>query len=186
VAKGAGLADLVATAERAADAAGAVLRRYFRTGLAAERKRDLSPVTQADREAEQAMRDVLDQAYPEHDVLGEEAGLSGAGSRYRWVLDPIDGTRAFITGRPVFGTLVALLDGAEPVLGVINQPITGERWVGCAGQTTRFAGGAGVVGTRRGRALEECELSCTSPAMFGTDEAQRWGRLAGRVGRAGA
>jgi histidinol phosphatase-like enzyme (inositol monophosphatase family) len=176
-------ADWVSAAERAADAAGVVLRPYFRTGLDTALKADLSPVTRADREAEQAMRTVLAQAHPDHQVLGEEGGLHGAASRYRWALDPIDGTRAFITGRPVFGTLVALLDDGAPVVGVIDQPVTGERWVGCMGQPTRFTGGFGRIGTRRGRMLGDCELSCTSPAMFDEDEARRWHGLGTHVRR---
>jgi len=182
------VARFLPAAERAADAAGAVLRRWFRAGLTAELKADLSPVTRADRDAEQAMRDVLTQAHPDHEVLGEEAGLGetapGASpSRYRWVLDPIDGTRAFITGRPVFGTLVALLDGAAPVLGVIDQPITGERWVGCIDQPTRFTGAFGAPGTRRGRPLAACELSCTSPHMFNPAEHCRFQSLTAQTGR---
>ncbi len=178
------LAGFVNAAERAADAAGLVLRRYFRAGVAAELKGDLSPVTLADRAAERVMRDLLAAAYPDHAILGEEDGLSGAGARYQWTLDPIDGTRAFITGRPVFGTLVALLDGALPLLGVIDQPVTGERWVGCAGQRTGFSGVYGQVGTRVGRTLAACELSCTSPGMFTPTQASRWQGLAARVARA--
>ena len=107
---------LIAAAEAAADVAGAVVRPFFRAGLGADQKADRSPVTIADRTAEQAMRAVLTERFPDHGVLGEEFGLDRPEARLRWVLDPIDGTRAFITGRPTFGTLVALLDGehADP------------------------------------------------------------------------
>ena len=113
---------LIAAAEAAADVAGAVVRPFFRAGVAADLKSDRSPVTIADRTAEQAMRAVLAERFPEHGILGEEFGLDRPDARLRWVLDPIDGTRAFISGRPTFGTLIALLDGDTPILGVIDQP----------------------------------------------------------------
>ena len=99
----------VAAAEEAADLAGIVIRPYFRAPIDADRKADESPVTIADRAAEQTMRSFLSRVFPEHGLLGEEYGLERENAAYRWVLDPIDGTRAFITGRPAFGTLLALL-----------------------------------------------------------------------------
>ncbi len=173
----------LAAAEAAADAAGEVIRPFFRAGLAVEAKGDLSPVTIADRSSEQAMRAVLSGRFPDHDILGEESGLHGPSSCFCWVLDPIDGTRAFITGRPTFGTLIALLDGDTPVLGVIDQPITGERWVGAAGRPTRFRGGlGGAAGCRPCPSLADAELSCTTPEMFGAHR-PAWERLAGSVRR---
>ncbi len=100
---------MIAVAEAAADAAGSVIRLHFRARLAVERKSDASPVTIADRAAERAMRSVLAERFPDHGILGEEFGLERPQARLRWVLDPIDGTRAFITGRPLFGTLIGLL-----------------------------------------------------------------------------
>ena len=129
------------------------------------------------------MRTVLADRFPGHAILGEEAGEDRAGSRWRWVLDPIDGTRAFITGRPQFGTLVALLDGDTPVLGLIDQPITGERWLGVAGRPTVFQGAYGHAGCRTCPALADAELSCTSPAIFQPTEQPRWQRLAAAVSR---
>jgi myo-inositol-1(or 4)-monophosphatase len=130
------------------------------------------------------MRAVLAERFPEHGILGEEFGLDRPEARLRWVLDPIDGTRAFITGRPIFGTLIGLLDGEQPVLGVIDQPITGERWVGVAGQATRFrAPFGGRPGCRACPELGRAELSCTSPAMLDAEETWRWRRLADQVGR---
>jgi len=169
--------SLLAGAEAAADVAGAVIRPLFRNRLAADLKGDLSPVTLADRTAEQAMRAVLGQRFPGHGILGEEFGLDHPASALRWVLDPIDGTRAFITGRPVFGTLIGLLDGEEPILGVIDQCVTGERWIGAAGRATRFRSPfGGVAGCRACPTLAEAELSCTSPEMFGAD-LPAWERL---------
>jgi histidinol phosphatase-like enzyme (inositol monophosphatase family) len=175
--------QLIAAAEAAADVAGAVVRPFFRAGVAADLKSDRSPVTIADRSAEQAMRAVLTERFPDHGILGEEFGLDRPDARLRWVLDPIDGTRAFITGRLTFGILIALLDGDTPVLGVIDQPVTGERWVGATGRATTFRGPyGGRAGCRQCRSLADAELSCTSPEMLGADQ-PRWQRLAGAVRR---
>jgi myo-inositol-1(or 4)-monophosphatase len=175
---------LIAAAEAAADVAGAVVRPFFRAGLGADLKADRSPVTIADRTAEQAMRAVLSERFPDHGVLGEEFGLDRPESRMRWVLDPIDGTRAFITGRPTFGTLIALLDGDRPILGVIDQPVTRERWVGAVGRRTRFSGTlGGSAGCRPCAALAGAELSCTSAEMMAGDAWPRWQRLAAAVRR---
>ncbi len=163
--------------------AGGVIRPWFRAGAAAELKGDDSPVTVADREAEAAMRAVLAEHFPSHGILGEEGGEERPGERFRWVLDPIDGTRAFITGRPQFGTLVALLDGDTPVLGLIDQPITGERWLGVVGRPTVFRGAYGRAGCRPCTSLAAAELSCTSPAIFRPEERACWDRLAGQVRR---
>ena len=176
------LAVLAAVAEAAADVAGAVIRPLFRADLTAELKGDASPVTIADRAAEQAMRAVLAERTPEAGVLGEEFGLDRPGADLRWVLDPIDGTRAFITGRPLFGTLIALLEEGAPVLGVIDQPVTGERWVGMVGERTRFRGPAGRAGTRCCASLDAAELSSTSPEMLG-EALPRFQRLAARARR---
>ena len=172
------LDGLIAAAEAAADAAGAVIRPLFRVGLAAEAKGDDSPVTIADRNAEQAMRTVLEKRFPEHGILGEELGSQQSTAGLCWVLDPIDGTRAFITGRPVFGTLVALLRDGRPILGIIDQPVTGERWIGAVGRRTEFRGRfGGRVGCRPCPGLNQAELSLTSPDILGSDDKVRWERL---------
>lgn len=163
-------------AEAAADVAGAVIRPFFRAGVAADLKSDESPVTIADRSAELALRGVLSQRFPDHTVSGEEFPPHNPGARYRWVLDPIDGTRAFITGRPQFGTLIALLDGQTPILGIIDQPITGERWIGAVGRPTVFRGAYGNAGCRPCPALAQAELSATSPQVFEADM-PRWENL---------
>ncbi len=130
------------------------------------------------------MRAVLSERLPDHGILGEEFGLERPDARYRWVLDPIDGTRAFITGRPTFGILVALLCGDEPILGVIDQPVTGERWIGAKGRTTVFRGSmGGRLGCRPCPSLAHAELSCTSPEMLSASDTPRWQHLAARVRR---
>jgi myo-inositol-1(or 4)-monophosphatase len=175
---------LIAAAERAADAAGAVIRPFFRAGMTADLKSDDSPVTVADRAAEQAMRAVLAEAYPGYGVIGEEFGRESAEAGLCWVLDPIDGTRAFITGRPVFGTLVALLQHGEPILGVIDQPVTGERWIGARGMPTRFRGTfGGRAGCRPCPDLAQAELSCTSTEVFEPGDMGAWERLRKSVRR---
>jgi len=159
------------------------VRPFFRAGVAADVKSDRSPVTIADRSAEQAMRAVLAERFPDHGIQGEEFGVDRPEARLRWVLDPIDGTRAFITGRPTFGVLVALLDGDQPIVGVIDQPVTGERWVGALGERTVYRGAlGGRVGCRPCPTLSQAELSCTSPEMM-RDATLAWERLAGAVGR---
>jgi myo-inositol-1(or 4)-monophosphatase len=174
---------LIAAAEAAVDAAGAVVRPFFRTRLTADLKTDRSPVTIADRTAERVMRAVLHERFPDHGLLGEEFGLERPDAKFRWVLDPIDGTRAFITGRPTFGILVALLDEERPVLGVIDQPVARERWIGAAGRPTIFRGPiGGRAGCRACPSVADAELSCTSPEMLGSDM-PRWQRLAAAVRR---
>jgi histidinol phosphatase-like enzyme (inositol monophosphatase family) len=174
---------LIAGAGAAADVAGAVIRPYFRAGTSVDEKTDRTPVTVADRTAEQAMRAVLAERFPDHGVLGEEFGLDRPEAALRWVLDPIDGTRAFITGRPTFGTLIALFREGRPIVGIIDQPVTGERWIGVIGRPTTFHGPfGGRAGCRPCPSLADAELSCTSPEMFGPDT-PRWERLRQSVRR---
>jgi histidinol phosphatase-like enzyme (inositol monophosphatase family) len=174
---------LVATASAAADLAGATIRPFFRSGIVTDQKADQSPVTIADRSAEQAMRALLTEQFPGHGVLGEEFGLDRPAAALRWVLDPIDGTRAFITGRPTFGTLIALFQDDRPILGIIDQPVTGERWIGVSGRPTIFRGPfGGAAGCRACPSLADAELSCTSTEML-ADDLPRWERLRGAVRR---
>jgi histidinol phosphatase-like enzyme (inositol monophosphatase family) len=176
--------SLIAAAVAAADAAGAIIRPFFRSGVAADLKSDQSPVTIADRSAEQAMRTLLTERFPNHGILGEEFGLERPDAALRWVLDPIDGTRAFITGRPVFGTLIALFQDDHPILGIIDQPVTGERWIGAQGRPTTFHGPfGGTAGCRACPSLSDAELSCTSPGMLMGDDIPRWERLRRAVRR---
>ena len=107
--------------------AGKITLRYFQSGVAVDHKADESPVTVADRESEAYLRAQITARYPDHAVLGEEDGLSGgADAEYRWILDPIDGTKSFVRGVPLYGVMVGLLRGDEPLAGVVNMPALGE------------------------------------------------------------
>lgn len=139
-------------------------RRYFRSGVAVERKDDDSPVTRSDREAEQAMRRAIGEAFPEDGILGEEFGSERLDARRVWVLDPLDGTRAFVNGKPTFGVMAALLEEGRPVAGLIDMPILAERWIGIAGGPTTFNGAPAHVRDCAG--LAAASLNATSPDMF--------------------
>lgn len=132
--------ELLAVAQRLADASGDVIRRAFRTGFAVEEKADMSPVTVADKAAEQAMLSILGKERSDDGIIGEEFGVEHEGAAFVWVLDPIDGTRAFASGKPLFGTLIALLHEDVPILGIIDQPILKERWIGAVGHPTTLNG----------------------------------------------
>jgi inositol-phosphate phosphatase / L-galactose 1-phosphate phosphatase / histidinol-phosphatase len=152
-----------------ADAAGAVVRRYFRQPIGVDTKPDRTPVTIADREAEATMRAAIEQRFPDDGILGEEFGAVRSDARRVWVLDPIDGTVSFIAGIPLFGILIALVKDGTPALGIIDQPISRERWLGAAGQTTNRNGVS--VRTRTCGAIDAASLYATSPDMFGADQA---------------
>jgi histidinol phosphatase-like enzyme (inositol monophosphatase family) len=174
----------VAAAQAAADIAGQVIRPLFRSALLVEAKGDASPVTEADRQAELAIRDLLRARFPDHGIWGEEFGPERQDAEWLWVLDPIDGTRAFVTGRPLFGTLIGLLHRGRPVLGLIDQPGIGERWLGVAGEPTRFRSPlGGRAGCRPCARVGDAELSCTSPDMFEPGDRPGFERLRGAARR---
>lgn len=159
-------------ADQLADASGAVILKYFRKPIDVDDKSDASPVTIADRQSEKVMRDLINAVYPEHGIIGEEYGKEKEDAEFVWVLDPIDGTKSFITGKPVFGTLIALLHNGEPVLGVLNQPYTKERWVGIKGALTTFNGDE--VQTRKSVSMEKSVLYSTGTDMFSERDRQRF------------
>lgn len=162
------LAALVPFAHRLADVAAAVVGRYYRTAVSVEAKADASPVTIADREAERAMRELIRASYPEHGIEGEELGAERADAELVWHLDPIDGTKSFITGRPLFGTLIGLSRAGVPLLGVIDQCVSGERWLGRVGESSSWNGQP--IRVRSCGTLRDAVLSVTSPRMFGAAE----------------
>ena len=169
----------IALANRLADAAGAAIRPLFRGQWSEERKADRSFVTEADRAAEAAMRAILETECPADGIQGEEYGLHNGSAARRWVLDPIDGTTSFIAGRPIFGTLIALLEDGWPVLGVIDQPVLGERWLGAVGRGTTFNGRPARTAPRR--ELGEAVLATTSPHLFAGHEVDHFMALAKSV-----
>ncbi|MGD9479320.1 inositol monophosphatase family protein [Shinella sp. G-2] len=126
----------LALAHAMADAAAETIRPWFRKRMEVDAKADASPVTIADRDAETIMRRMIEDAFPEHGIRGEEFGVCRADADWVWVLDPIDGTKSFLSGSLAFGTQIALLYRGRPVLGLINQPITGERWLGTGASAT--------------------------------------------------
>ena len=164
-------------ASELADAAGTVIRPYFRTKLAVDDKADLSPVTAADRAAEAAMRQLINARFPEHGIIGEEYGRERDDAEFVWVLDPIDGTKSFISGVPLFGTLIALARNGQPILGIIDQPISRERWVGAEGRATTHNGAA--IRCRPCPALAAATIFATTPDMFKGADAAAFARAAG-------
>ena len=163
-------------AERLADVSADIVRRYFRADpstLETEAKADESPVTVADRSAESAMRALIEEAHPEHGILGEEFDFVRTDAEYAWVLDPIDGTKAFVTGMPVFGTLIALMRNGRPVLGIINQPVTRERWIGVAGRPSTLNGRP--ISTSKTARLADAAHYATHPNMF--SEGDDWPKV---------
>ena len=164
--------EFVALGRQLAAAAGDVARHYFRTAVDVDEKPDDTPVTRADREAETRMREILAAAHPDHGVIGEEHGSDRPDAEFVWVLDPIDGTKHFITGNPLFGSLIALLRYGRPILGIIDLPMLGESWTGAAGQATRFEDRDGVreVRVRPCARLDQAILTASSPHMFDDQE----------------
>jgi inositol-phosphate phosphatase/L-galactose 1-phosphate phosphatase/histidinol-phosphatase len=171
------LDKFLALAAELADAAGATIRPYFRRPLAVEDKADLTPVTAADRAAEQVMRGLIESRFPEHGIVGEELGRVREDAELVWVLDPIDGTKSFISGVPLFGTLIALTRGGHPILGLIDQPISRERWVGAAGRPTTLNGAA--IYCRGCPGLASATLFATTPDMFRGPDAAAFARVSG-------
>ena len=173
------LDGLLALALELADAAGEVIRPYFRKPLAVDDKADLTPVTIADRVAEQEMRGLIVQRFPDHGIIGEEYGRVREGAEFVWTLDPIDGTKSFISGVPLFGTLIALTRAGRPILGIIDQPISRERWVGVAGRPTTLNGA--VVACRACPDLAAATLFATSPDMFARQDAVAFAQVSSAV-----
>ncbi len=161
--------DFVPLLHKLADASGDVIRPYFRK-VGFDDKEDATPVTIADRGAEEAIRALLKTERPQDGIFGEEFGSSNMDAEWSWVIDPIDGTKAFIRGMPVFATLIALTHNKKFVMGVIDQPILRERWIGGAGHPTTFNGAP--VKTRNCTDVSQAVLNATAPGMFtGANEA---------------
>lgn len=165
---------MLRTAHALADAAAAQSLAHFRMPLEVITKADASPVTLADRAAEAAMRQILARERPADGIYGEEHGQERLDADAVWVLDPIDGTRSFITGSPLWGTLIAVLQGDAVALGVVDMPVLGERWVGMDGAAHR---NGRPVRVRDCRTLAEARIVTTSPDIFGAADWQAFDRL---------
>lgn len=165
-----------------ADAAGEILRGCYRKPLPVEVKSDASPVTAADRDVEAAIRALIERKYPEHGIFGEEHGRRNESASYQWVIDPIDGTRSFIAGFLTFTTLIALVKDGVPVLGIIDQPITGERWVGQSGHPSTYAGMR--ITARNLQQLSHAVITTTSNYHFLPEEVKRFDNLRKQCGHA--
>jgi myo-inositol-1(or 4)-monophosphatase len=179
----------IAFAHRLADTAGAIIRPYFRQAIAVDDKGAekggaaeggfFDPVTEADKGAERAVRAVIERERPQDGILGEEYGERPGTSGRRWVLDPVDGTRAFINGRHEWGSLIALEEEGKPVLGLIDQPVLGERFVGANGKA--FLGGA-PIRVRGCARIADAVLCCTHPyAYFDAAEQAAFRRVSDAV-----
>lgn len=164
--------DYLAFASELAEASGPVVRRWYEAGVEVEDKPDRSPVTQADKEAETAIRAAIEARYPDHGIVGEEHGAVRADAEWVWVLDPVDGTKAFILHKLTFGTLIALSHRGQPVLGLIDQPVLGHRWVGALGHPTTF-NGAPVRGRACAR-LADARLNTTAADLFDAAQFRRF------------
>ncbi|TPW31112.1 histidinol-phosphatase [Martelella alba] len=167
-----------------ADAARAETLPRFRSRLNVDNKEEggFDPVTEGDRAAEAAIRALISEAFPDHGILGEEHGNIGLDRKYVWVIDPIDGTRAFISGLPVWGTLIGLYRDGRAFMGLMDQPFTGERFF-ADGQATHFSGPGGDVTleTRNCGGLANATLFTTSPRIIEGSALERYNRLEDKV-----
>ena len=162
----------IAFLDAIAEAAAAETLPRFRMPAAIDNKHasGFDPVTEADRAAEKAIREIIAERYPEHGILGEEHGDVGLDRDYIWVIDPIDGTRAFISGLPVWGTLVGLYHKGKAVMGMMDQPFTGERFIARPGEAmVRRNGKATRLSTRQGVSLDQAIMMTTSPKIFSSE-----------------
>lgn len=158
-------------------AARGITRHYFRAAVPQEMKSDESPVTLADQETERVIHEMIREYYPQHGIQGEEWGIENAAAEWRWVIDPIDGTKAFLAGMPSFVTLIALCHRGVPVMGIIDQPISQETWLGVAGKETTFNGAPVSRLQDAPSALQHAMVGTTDPALFPAGASARYAAL---------
>ena len=140
------------------------------------------PVTEADRAAETAIRGIIGERFPDHGIIGEEWETKDTATDYNWIIDPIDGTRAFISGVPVWGTLIGLMHQGKSVAGLMEQPFTGEYWIAAGGALHHGRNGSELpVGVSRITRLSEARTSTTSPDMFAGPYLAAWSAISSRV-----
>jgi myo-inositol-1(or 4)-monophosphatase len=177
--------DFAAFVDELATVSGETIRPFFRSALGVENKSlsgGFDPVTAADRAAEAAMRALIRRTFPEHGVVGEELGADNPDAEYVWVLDPIDGTKSFICGLPVWGTLIALTRGGLPIYGMMHQPFIREHFTG-DGSGARYRGPAGnrTLRVRPCAALSDAIMLTTSPLLMKEDDRRAFGRVEQKV-----
>jgi len=173
--------DFAAFVDDLAAVSGETIRPFFRTALGVENKSlsgDFDPVTAADRAAEAAMRALIKKTFPAHGIVGEEFGAECPDAEYVWVLDPIDGTKSFICGMPIWGTLIALTRNGEPIYGMMHQPFTHEHFIG-DGRAASYRGPAGdrALRTRACGALGDAIVLTTSPLLMNAADRQCFTRV---------
>lgn len=193
--------ELFIFAMQLADTAADISRRYFRQNLVIDTKSGNFPVTKVDLEIEAALRQIIKAKYPAHTIIGEEyASDISLNAEYAWVIDPIDGTVAFTTGKPTFTTLIALTKNGKPILGIIDQAISGERFIGIADngayqmlscQDARAGGTSAyqklesmsyqAIKTSKITDISYARLNATTPYMFSEEEMYRFNRLKDQV-----
>ena len=166
-------------AGRLAEASGKIVRRHFRSLSGVGEKQDSTPVTIADKEAEIVMREMIQVEYPDHGIVGEEGSNTLQNNEFVWVLDPIDGTKNYASGSYQFGTLISLLKEGTCILGIIDQPVLKERWLGVRGEPTTFNGDP--VQVRTCDELTQAWMYSSSPDMFRLDNKKKFARLASLV-----
>lgn len=184
--------DFAAFVDDLASVSGKAILPFFRTAIAAADKSKgagFDPVTEADRAGEAVMRQMIKRTFPSHGIVGEEYGDERRDAEFVWVLDPIDGTRSFISGLPVWGTLIGLLRNGAPCFGMMHQPFTGERFSGDGGSAT-WRGPTGMTRTLRTRPcadISDATVSATSPRLFSGADLEAWERVerASRLARFG-
>ena len=162
-----------------ADIAGPIVLNHFRKNIPVDIKSDQTPVSVADRNAEAAMRQLISETYPDHGILGEEQGVDNPKAEYLWVIDPIDGTKSYLAGKPMFGTLIGLAHHGRPILGIIDQPFLKERWQGAIGYKTVYNNSETT--TRTCPDLAKATLNSTSPKMFSKTEYRKFLKLSEQV-----
>jgi myo-inositol-1(or 4)-monophosphatase len=177
--------DFTAFIGRLATSSGETILPFFRTSLSIDNKGgngDFDPVTEADRAAEAVMRRLIKASFPQHGIVGEEFGSEREDAEYVWVLDPIDGTKSFISGFPIWGTLIALLHRGTPVFGMMHQPFIGERFSGDSNSASyRGPSGERKLSVRRCASLQEATCFTTSPRLMNDADRAAFGRVEAEV-----
>ncbi|MDC0073951.1 histidinol phosphate phosphatase [Alphaproteobacteria bacterium] len=164
--------ELFKVAEKSLEASSKIIKKYFRKSVDINEKLDGTIVSVADKETETIIRAIISQECPEHGIIGEEFEDINPNSEFKWILDPIDGTQSFITGKPIFGTLIALYFKDKPILGIIDQPIINERWIGKVSNITTFNGFQIKTSTKE--LLSDCFMESTSPFLFDKLQKQKF------------